>query len=126
MRLRDLVMGNAAPMRKNRAPKPAAKAKTAKPAKPRVSYSEGLKKKSFKELLAETAAEPEEDSTEYDAPREAAKGGRRERPRSGAGSLLDGFRALSAEGQTLAAGGGTESDKPKAKGWRFPFGFKRK
>ncbi|MGO8953510.1 MAG: hypothetical protein ACLPWS_10535 [Rhodomicrobium sp.] len=126
IRLRDLVMGKAAPDEEKPAPKPAGEAKTAKQSKPRVSYSDGLKKKSFKDLLAETAAEPEEDFTDIDAPREAAKGGRRERPRSGAGSLLQRLSSLEPEGQTLAAGGGTESDKPKAKGWRLPFGFKRK
>ncbi|MGO9170736.1 MAG: hypothetical protein ACLP7P_02040 [Rhodomicrobium sp.] len=126
IRLRDLVMGKAALGEEEPAPKPVREPKASKQSKPRVSYSEGLKKKSFKDLLAEAAVEPEDDFANIEAPREAAKGGRRERPRSGGGSLLQRLSSIEPEEQTLPAGGDTECDKPKAKGWRLPFGSKQK
>jgi len=130
VRLRDLVMGSATLADEDRAQKPAPKAKPAKPvkpAKPRVSYSEGLKKKSFKELLAETAKEAEEGSAESEVSARAPGSPARERPRSASSSLLDRLSSLeAAEEDVRPANSGAESEKSKSKRWRFPFGSRRK
>jgi hypothetical protein len=119
VRLRDLVTGSPA------IPGESSAADSRKPAKPQVSYAEGLKKTSFKDLLAETASEPA-------GPGEDESGGERKpsASRGGAGSLLDRLSGIATEGGSRAASPAVEAERPKAvakaKGWRFPFGAKRK
>jgi hypothetical protein len=122
VRLRDLVTGKAT------LPEEPPAAEPEKPAKPRVSYAEGLKKTSFKELLAKTANE--EAGLAYGG-KEAGGRARREKSRGGAGSLLDRLSGIaSEEGNERPAGPAAGAEKPKAgvksKGWRFSFGTKRK
>ncbi len=126
VRLRDLVLGNTLLADGDRAQKPAPKAHPAKSAKPRVSYSEGLKKKSFKELLAETAKEPEEGSVEALEHVKTEKTGGREKTGRGSGSLLDRLSSLEVEEPAPQASDARETAPLKAKGWRFPFGSRRK
>ncbi len=125
-RLRDLVTGEEAPAQEDRPAKLASKKRSRREAKPRFPYADGLKKTSFKDLLAESVEEPEEAVEAADRPG---------RPRSGGGSLLDRLSSLereaqapapadSAEGEVQSAGGPIGA-QPKPKGWRL-FGSTRK
>lgn len=91
---------------------PAAKEKPRKPAKPRVSYSDGLKKTSFKDLLAETAREGAEGGEPSDAPDSSMRRERR-------GSLLDRLSSVDPEEQPAPSDREDLPVKGKPKGKRF-------
>jgi hypothetical protein len=122
VRLRDVVTGAASHAGESRVRKPAPNAREAKAAKPRVAYSEGLKKTSFKELLAKTSKEPEEDQEILESGKSGGGAALEKSARSG--SLLD--RLASLEGQAPQLAAADTEPPPKSKGWRMPFRFKRK
>ena len=110
--LRDLLTGETALLEKEAAAMPAAKEKPRKPAKPRVSYSDGLKKTSFKDLLAETAREGAEGGEPSDAPDSSMRRERR-------GSLLDRLSSVDPEEQPAPSDREDLPVKGKPKGKRF-------
>ena len=127
--LRDLVTGDSAAMEENLAAKRAPKVRQRRKAPPRVSYDDGLKKTSFKDLLAQTAKDPEEeDPTEAAGAFGAAKEQGRARPGPGGGSLLERLSSIGPDGEARPADSVAAAaiETRKAKGWRLPFGSKRK
>jgi hypothetical protein len=125
VRLRDLVTGRATLPSEGPAAKPAKAEESRKQSKPRVSYADGLKKTSLKDLLAGTASEPAGLANEAPGEGETHK-----TPRGGAGSLLDRLSGIAPEGGDRAASPPIAAERPeggaKSRGWRFPFGAKRK
>jgi hypothetical protein len=124
-RLRDFVTGETSFFEEGPpAGRPARARKPSKPAKPRVTYAEGLQKISFKELLAESAKDSDEDlPLASDLPGKPAKNSKPD----GRSSLLERLSSIEpgeqvAQDADVAKG---EKPKPKPKGWFF-FGFKRR
>jgi hypothetical protein len=109
--MRDLVTGEAALLEEDRPVKAASSPKPRKAAKPQVPYSEGLKKASFKDLLAETAREPEEQLASAGEPGGATANDARERR----GSLLERLSSLEEPAQASPADAGETRAKEKAK-----------
>jgi hypothetical protein len=130
-RLRDLLTGGALGVSEDTLPpKPAVKSKPRKQKKPRVAYAEGLQKTSFKELLAQSGHEPDEDGlAEAVSFPAAAEDLSPAKTRRTGPSLLDRLSSLgpeSAEAGPAEISANAVTDPPKAKGWRLPFGSKRK
>ncbi len=118
------------------ADRPAKPVKPSKPAKPRVSYADGLKKMPFKDILAKTADDQDEDVPEAAPPNAGEewpdKTERREPGKRAAGSLLDRLSTIGPEAANERAQSSVIAAQPedgvpeKPKGWRFSFGSKRK
>jgi hypothetical protein len=121
-RLREFVTGETSVFEEDPpAGKPQRARKPRKPAKPRVPYSEGLQKISFKELLAESAKDSDEDLTLATEPGEPEKNSKA----GGRSSLLERLSSIEPGSQAAQEADVAEREKTKPKGWSF-FGFKRK
>ncbi len=115
-RLRDYVAGEATLLDPSLAEAEPA-AEPPKQSKPRFSYTEGLQKTAFKDLLAESEKDAEEDlASVMDSPG-AAKGARREKGKEGARSLLARLSNLDAKDDASTAPV-TEKPDAKSKSWR--------
>ncbi|MBI4724130.1 MAG: hypothetical protein HY765_03810 [Rhodomicrobium sp.] len=127
-RLRDLLTGDAAlSSEKAAAPAPAGKEKKPhKDSKPRFAYSDGLKKTSFKDLLAETAHDHEGEEFDEALPREMKKSGKHATAPASGGSLLDRLASIGASAQVESHDSGYEKPGGKSKGWPFSLRSKRK
>ncbi len=123
-RLRDLLKGgNTAGAAETAA---STKPKNTLEGKPRYMYKDGLKKTSFKELLAETSTGQGEDSEE-DKPQAREKTAKRETGPASHSSLLARLSSLKSEEEIISeVPAAAKPNADTSKGWRLPGWSKRK
>jgi hypothetical protein len=126
-RLRDLVTGAAHLEKDVATAEPPPRKNTRKEEKPRFSYTEGLKKMSFKDVRVETSKDPAGDPFDAAQAREPKKTAKGKAPVIGAGSLLERLSSLDRVDSTNPGDGDKKQqaeDKPKGR-WFSPFNRKR-